>query len=92
MDALLAIASRHKLKVVEDCAQAVGAEINGKKVGSFGDAAGFRRKGLMVFFNLHDVIKLGDRPIGTEGAVLAIVNRILIAHALKVRPKSVILK
>jgi len=41
MDAILAIAKKYGLKVVEDCAQAHGAKYNGKKVGSFGDAAGF---------------------------------------------------
>lgn len=34
---ILEIAEKYKLKVVEDCAQAHGASINGKKVGSFGD-------------------------------------------------------
>jgi dTDP-4-amino-4,6-dideoxygalactose transaminase len=29
------------IKVIEDCAQAHGAEINGQSVGSFGDAAAF---------------------------------------------------
>ena len=32
------IAQKHGLKVIEDCAQAHGAESNGKKVGSLGDA------------------------------------------------------
>lgn len=41
MDAIMAIAKRHNLKVVEDCAQAHGATYKGKRVGSFGDAAGF---------------------------------------------------
>ncbi|MBI5841413.1 MAG: DegT/DnrJ/EryC1/StrS family aminotransferase [Chloroflexi bacterium] len=41
MDPLLEIASRHGLRVVEDCAQAHGAEYKGHKVGSLGDAAGF---------------------------------------------------
>lgn len=31
------IAQKHNLKIVEDCAQAHGAEFNGAKVGSFGD-------------------------------------------------------
>lgn len=35
------IAKKNKLKVIEDCAQSFGAEINGKKVGSFGDAGCF---------------------------------------------------
>ncbi len=35
------IAKKHNLKIVEDCAQAFGASITGKKVGSFGDAGCF---------------------------------------------------
>ncbi len=35
------IARRHGLVVIEDCAEAHGAEIGGRKVGSFGDAACF---------------------------------------------------
>ncbi|OGW38167.1 MAG: transcriptional regulator [Nitrospirae bacterium RBG_13_39_12] len=35
------IAKKHKLKVIEDCAQSFGAGINGKKTGSFGDAGCF---------------------------------------------------
>lgn len=35
------IARKYNLKVIEDCAQAFGAAINGKKVGSFGDAGCF---------------------------------------------------
>ena len=41
MDALGAIAVQHGLWLVEDCAQAHGAAIRGKKVGSFGDASAF---------------------------------------------------
>lgn len=41
MDAIMEIADRHHLYVVEDCAQAHGAIYKGKPVGSFGDAAGF---------------------------------------------------
>ena len=37
MDAMLAIARRHKLLVIEDAAQAHGAEWNGQRVGSLGD-------------------------------------------------------
>jgi dTDP-4-amino-4,6-dideoxygalactose transaminase len=36
-DALYALAKKHKLRVVEDCAHAIGAEYKGKKLGSFGD-------------------------------------------------------
>jgi len=38
---IISIAEKFGLKVVEDCAQAHGAEINGRKVGSFGDVASF---------------------------------------------------
>jgi dTDP-4-amino-4,6-dideoxygalactose transaminase len=41
MDAIMAIAKKHKLKVIEDCAQAVGAEYKGQKVGSFGHVGCF---------------------------------------------------
>lgn len=41
MDAIMEIAKKHNLFVVEDCAQAHGATYKGKRVGSFGDAAGF---------------------------------------------------
>jgi dTDP-4-amino-4,6-dideoxygalactose transaminase len=35
------IARRHNLRIVEDCAQSHGAEINGKRCGSFGDIGCF---------------------------------------------------
>jgi dTDP-4-amino-4,6-dideoxygalactose transaminase len=38
---LMAIAKKHNLKVIEDCAQAHGAEFSSKKIGSFGDCASF---------------------------------------------------
>ncbi len=41
MDEIMAIAQKHKLIVIEDCAQAHGAEYKGKKVGTFGHAASF---------------------------------------------------
>ncbi|WP_273764050.1 DegT/DnrJ/EryC1/StrS family aminotransferase [Aeromonas hydrophila] len=41
MSELMAIAKEHGLLVLEDCAQAHGAEIKGKRAGNWGDAAGF---------------------------------------------------
>lgn len=41
MEAIMAIAKKHNLVVVEDCAQAHGAAYHGRKVGSWGDAGAF---------------------------------------------------
>jgi len=41
MDPIMEIAERHELFVVEDCAQAMGAEWAGKAVGSLGDLGAF---------------------------------------------------
>lgn len=41
MTAIAAIAKRHGVAVIEDCAQAHGATLNGKHVGAFGNAAAF---------------------------------------------------
>lgn len=41
MDAIMAIARRHNIRVIEDCAQAIGAEFKSKKAGVFGDIGCF---------------------------------------------------
>lgn len=41
MDAIMAIAKKHNLKVIEDAAQSHGAKWNGKGAGSIGDAGTF---------------------------------------------------
>ena len=41
MPAILAIAKKHKLWVIEDCAQAHLARVDGRMVGSFGNAASY---------------------------------------------------
>lgn len=41
MDGLMALARRRGLKVIEDCAQAHGAEYRGRRVGALGDAGTF---------------------------------------------------
>jgi len=50
MDAIMKIAGRRRLYVVEDAAQAVGARYRGKSAGSFGVCAGFS---LHPLKNLH---------------------------------------
>ncbi len=41
MDPIMRISREHSLYVVEDCAQAHGATYKGRRIGSFGDLAGF---------------------------------------------------
>lgn len=41
LDPIYALAKQHKLRVIEDAAQAIGTEYKGKKLGSFGDTQVF---------------------------------------------------
>ena len=41
MAAIMRVARRHKLKVIEDCAQSAGGQFKGRYVGTFGDASCF---------------------------------------------------
>lgn len=54
MPAVMDIAQRHNLRVVEDCAQAPGAAINGQKVGTFGDF------GCFSFHGAKNITTLGE--------------------------------
>ena len=48
MAAIHALAAAHKLKVMEDAAPALGAEVNGKKVGGLSDVAAFSFQGAKI--------------------------------------------
>src|SRR3954447_11742225 len=54
LDAVIAVARRHNLVVIEDAAQAHGARYHGKRAGSFGDAAAFS------FYPSKNLGALGD--------------------------------
>ncbi|MCG7537121.1 DegT/DnrJ/EryC1/StrS family aminotransferase [Pseudoalteromonas sp. OOF1S-7] len=56
---LRALADQHGLILIEDCAQAIGATVQGKKVGTFGDAA---------CFSFHPLKNIGG--IGDGGAII----------------------
>lgn len=67
MKKITAIAKKHKLKIVEDAAQAVGSEYYGKKAGSFGDISCFSFQGAKLLVTgeggmlLTDNKKLAER-------------------------------
>ena len=48
MPAIMKFARANNLLVIEDAAPSIGAEIDGKKTGSFGDAAGFSFQGAKI--------------------------------------------
>ena len=53
MEAIMDIANRHGIMVVEDCCQACGASYKGKKIGTFGELGAFS-------LNLNKTITAGD--------------------------------
>ncbi len=66
MRRILAIARAHRLIVVEDAAQAVGASLDGRKLGTFGDAAAFS------FYPTKNLGALGDGgAVATRSATVA---------------------
>ena len=75
MDAILAIARRHNLPVIEDAAQSFGAEYRGKAVGSLAEF------GIVSFFPSKNLGALGDAGLlVTNDPVLAEKSRLLRDH------------
>jgi dTDP-4-amino-4,6-dideoxygalactose transaminase len=54
MPAIVQIAQKHNIKVVEDCAQALDARINGQHVGTFGDYGCFSFHGAKTMTTLGE--------------------------------------
>jgi dTDP-4-amino-4,6-dideoxygalactose transaminase len=78
MDPILALAEEHKLNVVEDAAQAIGAEYRGRKAGNMGHL------GCFSFFPSKNLGGMGDGGmIITDDADLAELVRILRVHGSK---------
>lgn len=82
MNALLSIASLNNINIIEDSAQAIGARLNGKPVGSFGVAAGF---------SMHPLKNLGVYGDGgfitTSNQLINDKIRLLRNHGLENRDK-----
>jgi len=55
MSAISAIAQRHGILVIEDAAQAFGAQREGRRAGSFGDAAAFSLNPMKIFPGFGEV-------------------------------------
>ena len=61
LDAVYALAKQHKLRVIEDAAQAIGTEYQGRRIGSFGD---------IVVFSFH-----ANKNLTTiEGAAVSVAS------------------
>jgi dTDP-4-amino-4,6-dideoxygalactose transaminase len=74
------IAARHKLRVIEDCAQATGSRWMGRLVGGIGDAGAFS------FFPTKNLGAIGDGGmVLTDNDTLAEKVRMLRGHGAKVR-------
>jgi len=80
MEKLMAIAEKHKLVVIEDAAQALGAKYNGKKAGSFGTT------GCFSFYPAKLLGSLGDGgAVTTNEEHIAEQVRLLRNHGLKTK-------
>jgi dTDP-4-amino-4,6-dideoxygalactose transaminase len=78
MDPLMAIARQHRLKVIEDAAQAIGTEYNQVRVGSIGDI------GCFSFFPSKNLGAFGDAGLcTTNDEELAESMRVLRVHGGK---------
>jgi dTDP-4-amino-4,6-dideoxygalactose transaminase len=69
MDAIMSIAARHGLRVIEDCAHALGANFDGRPAGTFGDAG---------FFSFQTL-----KPLNCYGGGMAVVADEAVAKSVR---------
>ncbi|MBL6448342.1 DegT/DnrJ/EryC1/StrS family aminotransferase [Fulvivirga sp. 29W222] len=85
MNEILAIARKYDIKVIEDCAQAHGAKLDGKSVGSFGDV------GTFSFYPTKNLGAFGDGgALITNNAQLADKIRLLANHGQEAKNEHII--
>jgi len=75
MERLAAIASKHKLKLIEDSAEAIGATVNGKQTGSWGD-------GCWSFYPTKNLATGEGGMLTTRDAALAEKARAIAGHGV----------
>jgi dTDP-4-amino-4,6-dideoxygalactose transaminase len=85
MDGVMAMAAEHKLTVIEDCAQAHGAEYKGRRVGSIGHSACFS------FFATKNMTTGEGGMILTDDDEIAQRCRLIRSHGMTDRDTHVIL-
>lgn len=76
MDTIMAIARQHNLRVIEDAAEAHGAEYRGRKIGSIGDMAAYS------LYAAHIVTSIEGGMITTDDPVFADAARSLRNHGI----------
>jgi dTDP-4-amino-4,6-dideoxygalactose transaminase len=74
MEAIMSIAARYNLRVIEDCAHALGATCCGRPVGTFGDAA---------FFSFQTL-----KPLNCYGGGLALARDAALATRIRTLAES----
>jgi dTDP-4-amino-4,6-dideoxygalactose transaminase len=76
MDEIMTLAQKHKLYVIEDAAEAHGAEYNGKKIGAIGDMACFS------LYAAHIVTTIEGGMLITNNEKMAEIARSLRNHGI----------
>ena len=77
MDALLDVARRHGLRLIEDCAQAHGAEWRGRRVGAIGDMGAFSfQSSKNVCAGEGGIVLTNDRELAQRAWSLANIGRV----------------
>lgn len=82
LDELLEVARRHRLRVIEDCAQAPGANYKGKKVGTLGDC------GVFSFQETKNLMTGEGGMLITNDPTIADVARLVRNHGEAIVPQS----
>jgi perosamine synthetase len=78
MERIMQIAQKHGVKVIEDCAQSIGAEYAGRQTGSFGT-------GCFSLYATKNVMSVEGGMITTNDAEIARQIRLLRAHGMERR-------